>query len=45
MRLPTHEEWMSEKLVETVMKAKGWELERAVAFLEEKFRTMLLACR
>ena len=40
MRLPTREEWMNEKFVETVMKAKGWDRERAVAFLEGKFRSM-----
>ena len=25
MKLPTHEDWINEKLVETVMKAKGVE--------------------
>lgn len=40
MKLPTHEDWMNEKFVETVIKAKGWERDRAVAFLEEKFRCM-----
>jgi len=40
MKLPTHEDWMNEKFVETVMKAKGMERDRAVAFLEEKFRCM-----
>ena len=40
MKLPTREEWMNEKFVETVMKAKGVERDRAVAFLEEKFRCM-----
>ena len=38
MKLPAHEDWMNEKFVETVMKAKGVERDRAVAFLEEKFR-------
>ena len=40
MKLPTHEDWMNEKFVEMVIKAKGWERDRAVAFLEEKFRCM-----
>ena len=40
MKLPTYEEWTNEKFVETVMKAKGWDRERAVAFLEEKCRCM-----
>ena len=40
MKLPTHEDWMNEKLVETVMKAKGLDRERTVAFLEEKYRYM-----
>ncbi len=40
MKLPTREEWTNEKFVETVMKAKGWERERAAAFLEEKYRYM-----
>ena len=40
MKLPTHEDWMNEKFVEMVIKAKGWERGRAVAFLEEKFRCM-----
>ena len=40
MKLPTHEEWLNEKFVETVMKAKGVERARVVAFLEEKFRCM-----
>ena len=40
MKLPTHEDWMNEKFVETVMKAKGLDRERAVAFLEEKFSCM-----
>ncbi len=40
MKLPTHEDWMEEKFVKTVMKAKGLERERAVAFLEEKYRHM-----
>jgi len=40
MKLPTHDDWMNEKFVETVMKAKGWDRERAVAFLDEKFRSM-----
>ena len=40
MKLPAHEDWMNEKFVETVMKAKGVERDRAVAFLEEKFRCM-----
>ena len=40
MKLPTHEDWMNEKFVEKVIKAKGWERDRAVAFLEEKFRCM-----
>ena len=31
---------MNEKFVETVMRAKGWDRERAIAFLEEKFRCM-----
>ena len=40
MKLPTHEDWMNEKLVETVMKAKNLDRERTVAFLEEKYRYM-----
>ena len=40
MQLPAHEDWMNEKFVETVMKAKGVERDHAVAFLEEKFRCM-----
>lgn len=40
MKLPTHEDWMNEKLVETVMKAKGWSNERVIDFLEEKYRSM-----
>ena len=40
MKLPTHEDWMNEKFVETVMKAKNLDRERAVAFLEEKYRYM-----
>ena len=40
MKLPAREEWMNEKFVETVMKAKGWDRERASAFLEEKYRCM-----
>ena len=40
MQLPAHEDWMNEKFVETVMKAKDLDRERAVAFLEEKFRCM-----
>ena len=40
MKLPAREEWMNEKFVETVMKAKGLDRERVVAFLEEKFRCM-----
>ena len=40
MKLPTHEEWMNEKFVETVMKAKGLDREQAIAFLEEKFHCM-----
>ena len=40
MKLPAREEWMNEKFVETVMKAKGVERDRAVAILEEKFRGM-----
>lgn len=40
MKLPTHEDWMNEKLVETVMKAKGWSHERVIDFLEEKYRSM-----
>ena len=40
MKLPTHEEWLNEKFVETVMKAKGVERARVVAFLEEKFRCL-----
>ena len=45
MKLPTHEEWMNEKFVETVMKAKGWDRERAIAFLEKKFRCMEAAAK
>ena len=40
MKLATHEDWMNEKLVETVMKAKGWGHERVIDFLEEKYRSM-----
>ncbi|MCR5752566.1 MAG: hypothetical protein K6G91_11450 [Kiritimatiellae bacterium] len=40
MKLPTYEEWTNDKFVETVMKAKGWDRERAVVFLEEKYRCM-----
>ena len=40
MKLPAHEDWMNEKFVEMVMKAKDLDHERAVAFLEEKFRFM-----
>ena len=40
MKLPTHEDWMNDKFAEMVIKAKGWERDRAVAFLEEKFRCM-----
>ena len=40
MKLPAHEDWMNEKFVETVMKAKDLDRERAVAFLDEKFRCM-----
>ena len=40
MKLPTHEDWMNEKFIETVMKVKDLDRERAVAFLEEKFRCM-----
>ena len=40
MKLPTHEDRMNEKLVETVMKAKGWSHERVIDFLEEKYRCM-----
>ena len=40
MKLPAREEWMNEKFVEAVMKAKGWDRERASAFLEEKYRYM-----
>ena len=40
MKLPTHEDWMNEKFVETVMKVKGWSHERVIDFLEEKYRSM-----
>lgn len=40
MKLPAHEDWMNEKFVETVMKAKDLDRERAVAFLEGKYRDM-----
>jgi hypothetical protein len=40
MKLPAHEEWISEKFVETVMKVKGWSHERVIDFLEEKYRSM-----
>ena len=40
MKLPAREEWMNEKFVETVMKAKGWSHERVIDFLEEKYRSM-----
>jgi hypothetical protein len=45
MKLPTHDDWMNEKFVETVMKAKGWDRERAVAFLGEKYRCMQEAAK
>lgn len=40
MKLPAHEDWMNEKFVEMVMKAKDLDRERAVVFLEEKFCCM-----
>ena len=45
MKLPTREEWMNDKLIGAVMKAKSCSRPDAVAHLEERFCAMEAAAK
>lgn len=45
MKLPSHEEWMNDKLIDTVMRAKACSRPDAVAHLEERFYAMEAAAK
>ncbi len=45
MKLPSHEEWMNDKMIDTVMRAKACSRPDAIAHLEERFCAMEAAAK